>query len=103
MSDTERIVAKATVTIDGVGGIEVLAVGAPGGDVSLLCDGRPLADTTQNDETNLLSLRTARGAAFEKLGGLLDELEAGLGGAGEARQAATRASIETLRVLLKQA
>lgn len=103
MSDAERIVAKATVTIDGVAGIEVLAVGGPGGDVSLLCDGRPLADSSESDETNLLNLRTARGAAFEKLGGLLDELEGAVAGLEDAGKSATRASIEALRILLKQA
>jgi hypothetical protein len=102
VGESERIVAKASVTIDGVAGIEVLAVGGPGGDVSLLCDGRPLADSTEGDESNLLKLRTARGAVFGKLSGLLDELEGSAAGLDEARKSATRASIETLRILLKQ-
>ncbi|MCR9142122.1 MAG: hypothetical protein NXI24_07705 [bacterium] len=103
MSDAERIVAKATIAIDGVAGIEVLAVGSPAGDVSLLCDGRPLADSTQDDDTNLLNLRTARGAAFEKLGGLLDELEAAIADQSGERKSATSSAIEALRILLKQA
>lgn len=103
VSDAERIVAKATIAIDGVAGIEVLAVGSPAGDVSLLCDGRPLADSTQDDDTNLLNLRTARGAAFEKLGGLLDELEAAIADQSGERKSATSSAIEALRILLKQA
>jgi hypothetical protein len=103
VSDAERIVAKATVAIDGIAGSEVLAVAAPNGDVSLLLDGRPLADSTEPDMVNLLNLRTARGAAFAKLSPLLNELEKKLAGQTEERASAIRASIEALRILLKQA
>lgn len=102
MSDAERIVAKAIITVDGIPGIEVLAVCNQAGEISLICDGHRLADSTDSEENNLLNLRTARGAAFHKLPGLLSELERGLADAGWDRKNAAELSIQGMIDLLKR-
>lgn len=102
MPDAELIVAKATVTVDGVPGIEVLAICGPKGDVTLACDGQHLASSENPAEENLFRLRTARGAVFQKLRGLLDELEAAVKSADAARAGAAAGAIKSLRDQLGQ-
>jgi hypothetical protein len=102
VANTDLIVARATVTIDGVAGSVVLAVCDRNGDISLSCDGRGLAESQEPAENNLYKLRTARAAAYERLADLLSELESKLGAATDERRRRAKASIALLREQLQQ-
>lgn len=102
MSDADLIVAKTSVTIDGIPGSEVLAVCNHAGQVTLSCDGQLLADSKDSEDDNLFRLRTARGAAFSALAGLLKELHTSLDAAAGDRKSAGQAAITELQAQLKK-